>query len=373
MNILIVDNSLNFTGAFKCAMNEAALLSDEHNFTFVLHSNSNLRKPLEEKGYKVHQLHLVEIKKSIPVLFLYPIMLIKNAIELLSIVRKENIDIIQVNDYYNLLGVMLKKFGFKGKLITYVRFLPSAMPGILNRWWTKLAQKYSYRVIAVSDAVLNQLPQNNNTIRIYDPVKLEEELPEHIDKESDTVDFLYLGNYIKGKGQDYAVEAFAKAYEQNRSVRLRFAGGTMQLEKNKDFKQALQDRVQQLGINKVVTFDSFSSHIEHDIKHADVVLNYSDAESFSMTCLEASFYGTPVIATKCGGPEEIVEDEQTGLLVPIGDIEEMTDAMLTLANNKFIRDDYAEAGKKAVRKNFAIANFITEFKEILNEKGGGND
>ncbi|MEZ5016881.1 MAG: glycosyltransferase family 4 protein [Flavipsychrobacter sp.] len=368
MNILIIDNSLNFTGAFKCALNEADLLSDQHKFTFILHSNSNLKKPLQEKGYKVHQLHMVEIKRSIPVLFLYPLMLLRNAVEVFRIVANENIDVVQVNDYYNLIGVMLKKLGYKGKLITYVRFLPSAIPGILNKWWTKLAQKYSYKVIAVSDAVLQQLPQKENTIRIYDPVKLEEQLPEDNDEETNTIDLLYLGNYIKGKGQDYAIEAFAMAYEQNQLLRLRFAGGIMGLDKNAAFKVELQKRAQELGIAEVVTFDSFSTNIEQDIKEADIVLNFSDAESFSMTCLEAAFYGTPLIATKCGGPEEIIVHEETGLLVPKADTTAMSDAILTLANNRLVRDDYALAGKAYVRNKFSISNYTTAIESILKEE-----
>lgn len=371
MNILIIDNSLNFTGAFKCALNEAELLSEEHTFTFLLHSNSNLRKPLEEKGYKVHQLHMVEIKRSIPVLFLYPLMLLKNTVEVFRIVGNENIEVVQMNDYYNLIGVLLKKLGYKGKLITYVRFLPTAIPGVLNRWWTKLAQKHSDKVIAVSDAVLEALPKQENTIRIYDPVQLEEQQPDYVKEPTPTTNLLYLGNYIKGKGQDYALEAFAKAYAQNQSLRIRFAGGTMGLDKNADFKSSLQKRAEELGVSSVVSFDTFSSRIELDIKEADIVLNFSDAESFSMTCLEAAFYGTALVATRCGGPEEIIAHEQTGLLVPKADITAMSQAILTLANNEPLRAEYVAAGKAYVRNKFAIADYKAQFSEVLNGDSHG--
>lgn len=368
MNILIIDNSRAFTGAFKCALNEATLLSSDHKFSFVLHDKSNLVKPLEEKGFNVHKLYMVEIKRSIPVLLIYPLILLRNAIELRQIVRRERIDVIQVNDFYNLLGAMVKILGYKGKLITYVRFLPSVMPGPLRKLWIKLGVKYSHKVVAVSDAVLKQLPQAPNVIRIYDPVQLTEELPAKKPQDNKTVSILYLSNYIKGKGQDMAVEAFAKAYNQNNSIRLTFMGGDMGLEKNAEFRKALEKRVRELKLNNAVTFAAFNADVEKAIKDADIVLNFSEAESFSMTCLETAFYGTALIATKCGGPEEIIDNEKTGLLVPVNDIEAMGNAIVKLANDEQLRNTFALAGREYVRSKFDIELYKDSFTQMLNER-----
>lgn len=365
MNILIIDNSVAFTGAFKCALNEAELLSDKHKFIFVINHKSTLRKTLEQKGFKVYQLPMVEIKKSLSILLLYPIMLLRNAINLLQILNKEHIDVVQVNDFYNLLGASVKKLGYKGKLITYVRFLPSVMPGVLRKMWIKAGVKHSHRVVAVSDAVLNQLPQNNTT-RIYDPVRLSEDQPEKTYEEKPTVDILYLSNYIRGKGQEHALEAFAQAYKKNNKLRLSFMGGDMGLEKNADFKEELEAKAKELNLEDVVTFGPFSADVESVIKEADMVLNFSEAESFSMTCLEAAFYGTPLIATKCGGPEEIIDDGKTGLLVSKANVQEMSAAILKMADKLDYRKQLAIAGKAYVRQKFNIDNFTTSFQELLN-------
>lgn len=365
MNILIIDNSIEFTGAFKCALSEAELLSDKHQFIFVLNHKSNLRKKVEEKGFKVYQLPMIEIRRSIPLLLLYPFMLLRNTLELRKIVKRNSIDIVQVNDFYNLLGAMLKKFGYKGKLFTYVRFLPSVMPGVLRKLWIKQALKHSDKVIAVSDAVLKQLPDNKKCIRIYDPIKLSEQLPEKEYSERDTIEFLYLSNYIKGKGQDAAIEAFALAYNNNKAIRLTFVGGDMGLEKNISFKKELQSRVDELGLTGRVTFNTFNANVEQAIKDADIVLNFSEAESFSMTCLETAYYGTPIIATRCGGPEEIVVHEETGLLVPVKDIDAMSKAVLTLASNYELRKKYAIAGKSYVRNKFGIKEYLSSMYEII--------
>ncbi len=365
MTILIIDNSTAFTGAFKCALNEAELLSDEHRFIFVLNESSNLVQTLRDKGITVYTIPMVEIKRSLGVLLLYPFSLLRNTISLLKILHEEQVDVVQVNDFYNMLGVMAKTFGFKGKLLTYVRFLPSVMPGALRKIWINCGLKYSHRMIAVSDAVLKQLPAHPKAVRVYDPVQLTENLPEKDYTVKDTISILYLANYIQGKGQDAALEAFAIAYEQSKKITLTFMGGDMGLEKNRAFKQSLEERTKELGLSEVVQFAPFNSNIEASIKEADIVLNFSEAESFSMTCLEAAFYGTALAATRCGGPEEIINNGYTGITVPVKNINAMSDAILRLAEDAALRKQYAIAGKAYVRNKFNTEEYKQQMRQIL--------
>lgn len=366
MNILIIDNSTAFTGAFKCALNEAELLSGKHRFVFVLNKTSTLSPLLKEKGITVYTLPIREINKSVTGLLKYPFALFANIARLKRIIKKEGIDIVQVNDFYNLLGAGCKILGTKIKLLTYVRFVPSSIPAVLRNFWIAVAQRHSYKVIAVSDTVLNQLPKNEHTIRIYDPANFEEHINSIQGNTTKEVRILYLGNYIKGKGQDYALEAFIHAYTHNRNIRLRFAGGDMGLEKNKQFRKELEEKTQAQGLHDVISFTGFTTEIEKEIKNADIVLNFSDSESFSMTCLEASYYGTPVIATRCGGPEEIIDDGATGMLVEKKDIAAMADAILTLANNPNLRKKYGSAARDYVQQKFSKETFVQNFENILN-------
>lgn len=365
MNILIIDNSVAFTGAFKCALNEAELLSEEHSFTFVLPEKSNLKKTVAEHGHRVYRIPMLEIRRSFFVILLYPFILLRNTFALRKIIKKEQIDVVQVNDFYNMLGVMLRMSGFNGKLITWVRFLPSVMPGPLRKIWTALGLKYSHKVVAVSDAVKNQLPKNEKIVRIYDPVMLSEHQPPKRYVDASVVNVLYLANYIQGKGQDSALEAFALAYQKNKNIRLTFTGGDMGLEKNTEYRQLLEGRVSALSLNEVVKFEPFNADVESVIKGADIALNFSEAESFSMTCLEAAYYGTTLIATRCGGPEEIIDNGKTGITVPVKDINAMHEAILKLSAEPQLRNQYAAAGKEYVRQKFNIETFTQQIRDIL--------
>jgi glycosyltransferase involved in cell wall biosynthesis len=274
---------------------------------------------------------------------------------------------VQCNDFYNLLGAGIKLFGYKGALITYVRFMPSAIPGLLRKLWINLAQKYSHRVIAVSNSVLKQLPVKANTIRLYDAANLIERIDNNKATSDGTIELLYLSNYIPGKGQDYALEAFIRAYTINNTLRLKFTGGDMGLTKNKEFKQSLEQKTKQHSLTNVVMFDDFNDNIEAIIKSADILLNFSNSESLSMTCLESSYFGTPVIATRCGGPEEVIINNETGILVPIADIDAMANAIIELSADKTKRTAYAEAGKIYVRDKFSKEKFVQQFNDILKQ------
>jgi glycosyltransferase involved in cell wall biosynthesis len=365
MNILILDNSVAFTGAFKCALNEAKLLSDQHRFVFVLPEQSKVISLLKQNGFPVYTLPLKEISRSKKAVLQYPFFLVSNLFRLRKIVKEERIDIVQVNDFYNLLGAALKATGYKGKLLTWVRFLPQAMPSALVTLWTAVARKYADKIVAVSDAVLGQLPRSSKNVRLYDPVQLDEHRTEEKAVNDKLIRLLYLSNFTRGKGQEHAVEAFSLAFRQNSNLRLKFIGGDMGLEKNMAFRQELMKLVGELHLDNTVSFHDFSADVEREIKTADIVLNFSEAESFSMTCLESSFYGTPVIATRCGGPEEIIKDGETGLLISPKDIDGMANAILRLAGDSTLRQEFSKAGKIYTREKFNTNNFKRSFLEII--------
>jgi glycosyltransferase involved in cell wall biosynthesis len=367
--ILIVDNSISFTGAFKCALTEATLLRNQYTFIFVVPDGSRVVPVLQQSGFVYYELPFTEVGKSFQKLMIYGPRLLQNAIRLKSILKKEKVELLQVNDFYNLLGVAVKLLGYKAKLITYVRLLPHAVPAPLRKLWIRLAHRYADAVVAVSDAVLYQLPHSVKNMRIYDAVVLTEKQPAKNSTSDHFLHFLYLGNYIRGKGQDYAIRAFRKVLSEQSNVKLTFVGGDMGLQKNKVFKRELEHFATEHNLTHAVTFKPFANDIEKEIKEADVVLNFSEGESFSMTCAEASYYGVPVIATRSGGPQEIIVHQKTGLLVDNKNVEAMYEAMLTLARNPQLRQRYGIAASAYVKETFSKDAFIKCFETLLKRIG----
>ncbi|MBO3272483.1 glycosyltransferase family 4 protein [Hymenobacter defluvii] len=354
--VLVVDNSHAITGALNAIRHATGPLREQFIFAYVVPVASTGRQVLEQDGYKVYELPFVEISRRAGDLLRYVPMLFVNGWRLYRLAKREQATIIHLNDFYNLTGYIAKALSFGDiQLVTHVRFLPQSLPQMLARLWRWLAERFADRVVCVSQAVQAYFGAIEKVQVVFDPIPKTEKHPiavVPILRQSATVELLYLSNYIPGKGQNFALAAFQQAYAQHPQLRLTFAGGDMGMSKNREFREQLETQVRKAGLGKVVTFGGFVTDVETAIKQADIVLNFSESESFSLTCLDALYYGTPLIASDCGGPAELFEDERSGLLVPNRNVGAMAAAIATLAVDAEKRRQFSAAGRVFVRQKF---------------------
>ena len=138
---------------------------------------------------------------------------------------------------------------------------------------------------------------------------------------------LYVGWINYNKGIDVLLEAMRRLAERGLPGRLLLAGGSyfrntrLQEERLRDLAAALDlgDRVTFLGRQP-------PEAVARLMAESAVVVLPSRAESFGAVLVEALACGTPVVATRCGGPEDIVTEE-VGRLVPVGDPGALADAI----------------------------------------------
>lgn len=356
--VLVVDNSRAVTGALNAMRHATSPLRAALQFEYVLPTGSGGRAVLAADGYVVHELPFVEISRRKADLLLYGPMLLLNGWRLHRLARRRGARLIHLNDFYNLTGYVARLLSLgRLQVVTHVRFLPQSLPQPLARSWRWLAERAASRVVCVSEAVRRYFSVNPKVQVVYDPLPGPERYPApaHPPRPDGTVQLLYLSNYIQGKGQDLALQAFRAAYAQDGRLRLRFVGGDLGMLKNQQFRQQLEAETVQAGLQAVVQFGSFVTDVEKEMKAADIMLNFSESESFSLTCLDALFYGTPLIASDCGGPAELFVNGESGLLVPNRDVAAMTKAINQLAADAGLRTRFAEAGRRFVRQKFAPA------------------
>jgi glycosyltransferase involved in cell wall biosynthesis len=87
---------------------------------------------------------------------------------------------------------------------------------------------------------------------------------------------------------------------------------------------------------------------------SSIFVQPSTYEPFSIAVLEAMSCETPVVATKVGGMPEVIEDRETGIIVPVNNPLKLARAIGYLLENKDIRMRFGEAGRKRVKKNFTV-------------------
>ncbi len=113
----------------------------------------------------------------------------------------------------------------------------------------------------------------------------------------------------------------------------------------------LREQAAQLGVADRIEFlgEVSRAEVSKQLRRCDAFVLPSYFESFSVPVLEALMTGLPVVATRCGGPEDLVT-ERNGLLVPAGDPIELARAMERVA-----RGD-VDATQAQIRED-AIARF----------------
>jgi len=368
MKTLLVDNSLDNTGASKALIKPIAEIPPgEFEFTFLFPENSKCVEAAQAEGFKAFSLNFTEISKRTGDLVKYFPGLLYNGWKIKRFMKKNRIDVVHVNDIYNMLG-MTAKLMSGVKLVTHIRRMPESFPASIYRIWSRLHVKFADHIIAVSKANKNALPANNKTTVIYDPLPEDEVLAPYQPKKElqKTVRILYLANYTGGKGHLHALMVLNKAVREFTAwnFQLDFYGGNFGMDKNDVHKQSLIQFANENGLNASVQFNGKTNQIEEVMKAHDIVWNFSDSESFSRVTLEALFYGVPVIATDVGGTNEMVIDGKTGLLAASKNVDDMYRAFKRMILDDEERISMAANGYRYVREEFSKEKTVNRIVDI---------
>jgi len=119
-----------------------------------------------------------------------------------------------------------------------------------------------------------------------------------------------------------------------------------------------------LGVSANVVFTGYRQDVSSIVSAADVFVLPSLAEPFGLVLVEAMALGKPVIATRVGGPLEIVEDGVTGLLVPPADPAAMAEAIRALLADPERRRAMGEAGRARFEAQFTAERMARETVEV---------
>jgi glycosyltransferase involved in cell wall biosynthesis len=87
-------------------------------------------------------------------------------------------------------------------------------------------------------------------------------------------------------------------------------------------------------------------------------------EPFGMVAIEAMMRGTTVVASNTGGLREIVRDQETGLLVPPGDVGALAKALLTLATNQSLCERMGAAGRRVALAEYTTSGYVDRIEQI---------
>lgn len=88
-------------------------------------------------------------------------------------------------------------------------------------------------------------------------------------------------------------------------------------------------------------------------------------EGLGIVLLEAMASGLPVVATRCGGPEEVIRDDETGVLIDSGDVYALAASLGALLGDAVTRERIGKAGQIAVRDRFNIERVADQYSSAM--------
>lgn len=236
----------------------------------------------------------------------------------------------------------------------------------------KILSFLTYKIIAVSEKVaasivrLEKIPASKIVV-IYNGIAPPEKVSERNAVRqkfnlaySDFV-FLNVGMFkTEQKGQRYLIEAFdmlqREQFENNLKLLLVGEGS---------LKSEMEAAVKIKGLSGKVIFAGLQSDIHGLCRASDVFVLSSLWEGCPNVLLEAMINKLPVIATKVGGVEEMVEHLQTGYLAPAKDASELKQAMAFMLADNEKRREFGEKGFRRTLNDFSLEKNIKKLEFIF--------
>ena len=114
--------------------------------------------------------------------------------------------------------------------------------------------------------------------------------------------------------------------------------------------------------NATPVYDDAKNALYQD---TDVFVFPSLYDSFGIVLLEAMAFSLPVIATIQGGIPDVVEDGETGYLVPKRDVQALADKMELLANDEVLRNKMGANGRHRFESNYTSDRFEINIVQAL--------
>lgn len=249
-------------------------------------------------------------------------------------------------------------------------------PRLVRKLIAFMVERYSDKVVAISQAVAEHLTQDQPGIQprlsvIYDAVDADIFRPD-IDAsavragwgvEPGLVLAGVVGRISAWKGQDFFLEAFAQATPETPQLRAVIVGDVVPGE---DWRlDELKSRAVELGIADRITWAGYRSDIPEVMAALDLlVLPSVRPEPFGMVVLEAMASGRPVIATAHGGPLETIIDGETGYLVPPAHPDDLANALRQLANDPDLCERQGKNGRARAIQEFGFERQVTAFEQL---------
>ncbi len=291
---------------------------------------------------------------------------------LAKLCRDEGYDVIHAQfPRENYIALLSRRFG-SGARVVFTAHLTIEQPmpwRLLNRVMTP----QDHKIVALCPEGAETLARNGvskaNTVTVFNgvdaaamPPRDRAILAEFGVGEGELV-LTILARLAPEKGLPFLCDAIARLKEKTAlPFRLLLVGDGEQMDE-------LRAKVKTLGLEDVILLPGFRSDADDLLAASDIYLNssgYNEAMSFAI--LEAMACRLPLVATDVGGNRTLAELEgRSGLIVPYGDVEGFSDAVLKLMTDRELRRALGDTAYQKARGVFSLERSLDQTFELYAE------
>jgi glycosyltransferase involved in cell wall biosynthesis len=179
-----------------------------------------------------------------------------------------------------------------------------------------------------------------------------------------------VGEVIPRKGQWYLAKALPELMRRIPELRVLLVG---RYHRSERYVQKMRQLQASAGLHRKMRWLGRRSNVHEYMAAMDQVLVTSTEEPFGLVALEAQLAGKPVIATKIGGLPEIVQHEQSGLLIPARSPAAIVESVERLYQDRELASRLAASGREQAGQRFSSERLtegvIEVYHEVLRRRG----
>ncbi len=128
-----------------------------------------------------------------------------------------------------------------------------------------------------------------------------------------------------------------------------------------------EEEAHRLGVDGRVLFLGKQASVAELLACADLFLLPSESESFGLSALEAMASEVPVVGTRCGGLQELIDDGITGRLLPVGDVEGMAEAAVEILGDEAKWKAMGEAGRQIAIERYSPGRIVPLYESLYEQ------
>ncbi len=174
---------------------------------------------------------------------------------------------------------------------------------------------------------------------------------------------LYVGAVMEAKGILTLLEVCFFLKQRNFKFSCKIAGKFA----SKEFEEKVFAYIHHYQLIQCV---QFAGVISGELKwktyaEADIFCFPSHAETFGLVLLEAMQFKLPIVASDVGGIPSIIQDQQSGFLVPVKDSRAFAEKMALLLTHPNLGKEMGEKGRKTYLEKFTVEHYRNNMEKAL--------